>query len=633
MEFQISEKAVLQKFAQYVFRREAGEIRDDLHESIVEMVLYLKLRPLDPKTIKNEINRQLNLNFDQFFVNSAINRLVDKGLVKQTENGKFYLTETRKRAIGKTIEERRKTLNKIEKAFISEYHANIRKSSNEEDKIALSYLYKFLLKLFQSDGNLLIGVLRYSKEDAEHIKHYRPPKKLLEDTTFDIGDLKFKEAIHKSIITIFKKREVIKFLNIVGRNYLYYQILNLDPECRFFQKEVFSEKILLLGTNFIIKLLLMSASGHRVAAMCTSLSRKLGIQLRYTKRTKQEFLDQLRQSNRRFRGLKLTKLSILSSLDDDFIASYALEKQKNLKLTWSDFFYKYKSFETILKKWGITEYKEALPLFEVYHEKTRQIVTSYVLTCAQQVSKLIKSVPVAEHDSYHLLLVRKLREEKPSHALGPRVWFLTFDNSLICVDQAINDVMGSKYDPPSSVECWVWIELILPFFGSEISNNTSLESFSERMKTQFSLIPARISTKKLIAIQTPKINFDLFSKEQIQAILSDQFVEEYWSKYKNAKKTEPQMVKKYEQEMQKRAEIIAEKILKRKSQTEIITRIISAAMAILAFVFTLYCAIVGKLYETVILGFFSIIFITIAVGYSKIELAYEKTRAKLRIVK
>ena len=88
-----------------------------------------------------------------------------------------------------------------------------------------------------------------------------------------------------------------------------------------------------------------------------SLSRELGVQLKFTKSTKEEFLSQLRQSNKRFRELKLTRLDTLASLDDDFIASYALEKQKTPKLTWPDYFYKYRAFETILSKWRITKYR------------------------------------------------------------------------------------------------------------------------------------------------------------------------------------------------------------------------------------------------------------------------------------
>lgn len=614
----------------YVFRKETAEMREILHGSMVEMTLFFKRKPLDRKTIRNEIESRFGLSFDQTTVDSALDQSIREGVVKQ-RNGEFYLAEFRRAEMDKAISERKKLQGLLEKTFISEYRASIRSVDAEKNKLALGYLYTFLSKLFSSESNLLCGVIRCSEEDISSVERYRPPRKILNDVLSEVKDENFKRALEKGCMAIFKKEGTIGFLNAVGRNYLYFQILNIDPECRLFQKEMFSKKVLLLDTNFIIKLLLVPAQGHEVAVRCADLSLKLGVQLRFTKITKEEYLDQIAQSNRRFKELTFTRLDTLLSLDDDFIASYAQEKQKNPKLEWIDFHYKYRAVETLLSKWGITEYKETLPPFEVYEEKTRNHVASYVLTCAKNLTNYIKSDPVSHHDAYHLLLVRKLRENELVDTFGPRFWFLTFDNTLLCVDKAINhEIFENKYDPPSSVECWTWMELVGPYFGPKIAYDASLESFSDRMKTQFSLIPAKIDTKKLVAIQTPDINFDLLSPEQIHKILSDKIVEDLWNKAENAREVRPQMANRYREEMRKRATVLAEKILTKRAQIEIISKVVSAGMAVTALVFALYCAISGNVIGAVVLGVLAIVFIAIAVGYSKFELALEKTRARLR---
>lgn len=623
------EKEMLQLFAQYVFRREAAEIREDLYESVVEMVLHLKNKSLNRKTIRNEIEHQLGLKFNQSIVNSAIDGLVNKSFVKQ-RNEEFYLTNSRKSVIDKTIKQRKRLLSEIENKFISKYHAKVRKSTSEQDKMALRYLYEFLSILFLSEGELLLGIIRGSKEDIELVRRYEPPKRILQNLLVEVEDKELKKAIQDGIVSIFNRDETIQLLNIVARNYLYFQLLNVDPECRLFQKELFSKKVLLLDTNFIMKLLLISESGHQAAVRCAVFSGELGIQLKFTKRTKQEFLDQLKQSHNRFMKLKVTRTDTLSSLDDNFIASYALEKQKNPILKWNDFFYRFRTFEVVLsKKWGITEYKEALPPFEVYEDGLEGPVTSYVLSCWQGLTGRIKNKAVAEHDAYHLLLVRKLRETKPTETLGPQFWFLTFDSSLLCVDKGINEIIGSEYDLPSSIECWAWIELIAPYLAPKVLSEVGVEGFSDLMKTQLSLLPARISTKKLIAVQTPKVNFDLFPPEQIKAILSDQFVEEHWNRLLNAKLTKSPTVKEHQKKMQERAEDVAKEILMKKTRTEVITRYVAAVMSILTIVFALYCVIIKDYTGTIILGIFTIVLIAIAVGYSTIEVSLKKMYAKI----
>ena len=624
-----TEKEMLQRFALYVFRREAVEIREDLYESLVEMSLYLANKPLNRRTIKNEIMNQLALDLSEFIVNSAIDSLVNKGYIKQHDE-QFYLTYSRRKVINKTIKERRRSLLEIEDKFVSEYRAKVRASTSEEDRIALGYLYKFLSRLFSSEGKLLLGIMRGTREGIEFVKEYDPPGKVLRDLIMELKDAEIKEAVRDSIISIFRKDETTQLLNVVARNFLYFQLLNLDPECRLFEKEAFSKKVLLLDTNFVMKLLFISEPGHQAAVRCARLSRELGVQLRFTKRTKQEFLDQLLESNKRFKKLRVTKIDTLSSLSDGVIASYALEKQKKPILKWKDFFYKYRTFQTILNMWGITEFEEALPPLKVYENGSKDPVTGYVLACWHDLTGRIKSETIAEHDTYHLLLIRKLRAAKPSDILGPRFWFLTFDSSLLCVDKAVNEVIGSKYDLPSSIELWAWIELIAPYLAPKVSSELGVQGFSNLMKTQLSLLPARIDVKKLIAVQTPEVNFDLFSCEQTKAILSDRFVQQHWRKMVWARQTGSPAAKKHQKQLQERAVDVAKTILMKRTKAEVITRYISAAMSILLFILMCYCALLEKYTGAVILGFFAFGLIAIAVGYSTIEINLRKLRARLQ---
>jgi len=623
------EREMIQRFAKYVFSREAAEMRESLHESIVEMVLHVKNKPLDRQTIRNEIEHQLGLNFNLSMVNTAIDSLVQKGFLGQRDET-FYLMSMRKSVIEKTINARKRSLSDIESRFLSEIHAKVKQQPSEIDETMLRYLHIFLSKLFSSQSKLLLGIIRSSPEDIELVKQYEPPKRIFQSLLAGVADSNLRNAIETAILSIFKKEETARLLEVVARNFLYFQLLNLDPECRLFQRDMFSKKILILDTNFVMAILLISESGHQAAAMCTTASKQLRTQLVYTKRTKREFRDQLQQSHQRYMQLNMTNTDILSSLDDNFIASYALEKKSHPELKWMDFYYRLRTSETILARWGIKELKGTLAPFEVFDEDVRKHVTAYILTCWQGLTGRIKNESVAEHDCYHLLLVRKLREDKPSDALGPQFWFLTFDSSLLCVDKGINETIGDEYELPSSIECWAWMALVAPYIAPEISNEASVKLLSDLMRSQLSLLPARISTKKLIAVQTPKVNYDLFSVEQVKAILSDELVEEYWNRLQNAERTDSPSIEEHRKQLHTRVEEVATSIQRKRAQTEITSRYIAVAASIVLFAFTVYAVFLKEYAGAAILGLLGVVLTAIAVGYSTIEIGIEKIRARLQ---
>lgn len=83
--------------------------------------------------------------------------------------------------------------------------------------------------------------------------------------------------------------------------------------------------------------------------------------------------------------------------------------------------------------------------------------------------------------------------------------------------------------------------------------------------------------------------------------------------------------------MQERTRIVAENILKKRVQIETVTRYVSTALSVVAFIFALHLAVNENYIGAGVCGGLSIIFIAIAAGYSRLELAFEKARAKLSI--
>lgn len=526
------------------------------------------------------------------------------------------------------VEERKKTLSDVEKKIVSTYREHARSSTREQEKLALDYFYQFCVKLFSTNANLLVGIMGCTEKGFEFIKDYKPPRELIEEILAPVSEKEIQEALRKTIAKVIVDEKILPSLSVIARNYLYFRILNLDPECKSLQRKIFSNKMLLVDTNFIMGLLLPSQSSHKAAIQCVSLSKKLGVNLRFTNRTKQEFLEQVTQSRKRFRAIGITKIDVLSALDDDLIVSYSMEKRKRPHTTWAEFSSRFRGIDGILAKWGIRKYSDIETEFEVTNIDPKKVVTGFVMTCAFKKGGN-KNVAVAEHDSHHLLLIRKLREKETPDALGPKSWFLTFDKTLLCVDMEINEFLGYKDDLPSNIECWVWIEMMLPLVSGEVSKDTAHEAFSQLMRTEFSVLPAKIGTRKLTAIHSPNVDFNEYTLEEIRALLNDDFVTECWRNMKKAKLIRSPKAEEYKEKMHKRVETVADSIKLSKAKTELTARYASIAVSVFMIALATYCVVAQNYLGAGISAIVALVFMAMGIGYRKLELTYKKIKLYL----
>lgn len=618
---------------QYVFDEEAVEVRDRLHESIVETILYLKNKPLDIRAIYNEINGQLKINFDESILKEACEKLISRRVIARDEKqGSYCLVYSRKKEIDSIVKERRDAFKSLDDSLVRAYKKVAGAPTSDQEKIALEYFYQFCVSLFSSNSNLLIGFLRCTDEDLKLIKDYKSADTLLKGTADMIPDVEMRDAFHKSVVLVLSDDRNLRLLGTMARNYLYFRILNLDPTCKAMQKELFSQKTLLLDTNFIIYFVLTSCPAYKAAFQCVSLCQSLGIELRFTRRTCQEFMTQLSQSEIRFQRLGISNLEVLEALDDDFIAEYATGRRKGKYVDWPDFVRRTKLLKSTMAQSKIGEYSSIEADFDVASIDSKGIVKDKVIACAMQGGN-VKSENVAEHDSYHLLLVRRLREKDTVQTtLGPRYWFLTFDRSLLCADKEINVVLGRENELPSSIECWALMEMMLPFASGSIAGASSYQAFSQLMKTEFRALPAKIKTRKLIAIQTPKLDYNRYSAEQLMAITEDEFVDQHMKEVSKVKfSRDKNLVQRSQQRLEERVEEVAESTKKPVFKVEAVPQIIMGITTLLMAIATIWTVLIQHYLEgSVILAILTVVFAAISLGYKRVEVVFRELKLRLQ---
>jgi len=110
---------------------------------------------------------------------------------------------------------------------------------------------------------------------------------------------------------------------------------------------------------------------------------------------------------------------------------------------------------------------------------------------------------------------------------------------------ALNELIGSKEEPPSSMVAWVWLELMAPYAGIEMGENILSRAFSSLMTSYFVGVQPRISIEDLLEIQVADINFNDLSIEEIQEILSNEFVQKYLNSIRGVQFARSPEIRKY----------------------------------------------------------------------------------------
>jgi len=530
-------RKALIRISQFVMRDRINIIRDDLQENIVEMAFYWGTTG-GQGVLKDKINdlvaSQIYLvQFPTFILQEILDRLVTKNRLMLLD-GKYVLRFARRKELEELTKSKEFDIGTVNIELTSRIaqKLDVTDLSNEQKDEVLSNFYSFLSALFIGKSEIVARILT---QKVGEVKSIFSPNVIM-DATIRSEDKRLLQAQKEVIQEMFRKPTAIfaKFLFTMSQNLVCIQILNLDPECQMLEEKTFSEKILFLDTNLLIALLCPTALTHEVIENLIELTRIVGAQLMVSKRTTDEYLDVLEDANRIFENWKHKKdIRFLKSFDNEFIQSFVVEYETNPSQTWKGYYYRMKQLKSVLKKLKISLYSKILD--EVMKHPSFKDVSGQVSTCYQMFRGRPKTVKVAEHDAYHLLLMKELRKgEKPSF-LGPNYWFATGDATLYCVDDYINTNLEYEDKCPSSTLGDVWVSAISPFLPLSVREERALDVFMGLLSSQFAIIPFEIHAEDLLEIQGDWIKYDWLDTEDIERILKEEWVQRYIRKARKAR--------------------------------------------------------------------------------------------------
>jgi len=529
-------KQAILKISQFVLREPSANIRDSLYRRMLEIGIYLS----DEKTQEKGLDGILDLIEKQFFgiklekefAEKCMKQLEEEGLIN-SENGRYLLQEEKRSQIENYSKNALALVSSCETNFIEDAKDKSLKDVSPEDIEKLeNCFYQFIVQLISryvmATAKLFIeGTLgRISQVAGE---------KLVYQCISQISDVQLREAAGKTLLKWMQSPDdrFIEYLFFMRQNFLCIEVLNLDPDCRTLEREEFSKKWLFLDTNVLLHLVVESEL-HAQTKRLVDGTRKLGCSVYVTKRTLEEFSVLLDKTKKTLETVKATPWQ-LSKATNVFIRQYGNILLSGKSVPPADYMNQFSDMEGLLNDMGIKlfleEHMEIKELPE-YNELIEE-----VKKCFLRLRWRTKTADVAEHDAYHLLLVKTLRESDAASILGPNKWFLTYDLTLLSVDSFIRKRFSFSEHTMAVMIGNIWNEIVSPFLIGVVEQKDLFEVLKSFVSSEFTPISVGVDVETLARLEIDWTEYDWLETEEIQWITRQRFVLDYISRSEELAKT------------------------------------------------------------------------------------------------
>jgi len=536
----------------------------DCQEGLLKSVIFNAGNPgMDISGILSQICEKTTLEgFPRHIIENILKALCEKGEIRK-EGDRYFLEREEFKRIAEIIEKRKEILERVRSEIVARVKRKVA-SESLSHQAALKIFRNFISSFMLAESDFLADVLSSRKDVHEMLS----PIEALDNALGEVKDVNVKEAIRRSIIetleSLSSNRELIHILYETILNLVCLRMLSVEPSESVWKENELSEKTFILDTNVLFALILLDHPQHEVTDRIIFTAKKLGVKCVFTKRTIQEWLEVLEKANQRFRFLNSTRPSLLRKVEDIFIYSYFKRKETDSSLTWDKYYSKMKQIEDLADNLGI----------HVYEEKEEHTSDAEGLRILEHLSsevyrsgrrrldaRFIKSGSVSEHDAYHLILVRRLREEFPSRSLGPSCWFLTYDISLLEADKALNTLLKSPQSAPSSLLMDTWALISSLFIDNSLEKEKLANIFTELFRNHFATPPRRISASMVVEVLSPYLSYKSLSDDDLKAVLDDERVKQLYFQLREARSTNPKKARLIYDEIHRRVDSIVWKLL------------------------------------------------------------------------
>jgi hypothetical protein len=537
------EKRPFVELAQFVLNRNTENVREELHDYLVEIALFNTPHGATRDEIKSAIEKEFG--FSEFpipIVDSALYRL-GKKLKIQGSPPRYYISDDRRKALGEKFQNQ----GMLRDHFAARVLTKIEKDYGEISDVAsdniIKCLFKFLAAVFDNLSINLARLISKSPEEVKEVSELLETNEMLEKSFEPIEDkILIKDSIRavKDILTEYEEKTSL-FLYSLAQSYVLLKILNIDPECQTLQKKlILDDMIVFLDTNIAINLLCEKAlpTIHEYCVRIINLMNLLSIKSVISMRTAKEVERHLQFSDEEYQNIgdvpEDRREKLLRFATDEIIREYWIQLRINPGLKWTAFIGRLRNFPTILKKKYSIEIDKKV-YDDIYSDPHFGELSKLIEEAAPD-----KPTELIDHDCFHLVLIAHLRNEIGDGEIIPKRWFLTRDKTLSLVEK-IRIVTEKKR--PTSVLIDVWLHMISPLLSPKIATEQASEIFSRCFSSDlvpsFPIIKPVLLTK-LVGPCLDRTDLDI---NEIKEIVGDIYLREHLEEM-NQPKVEAYLTKK-----------------------------------------------------------------------------------------
>jgi len=468
-------------------------------------------------------------SYPTVIVKKTLEVLLAEGTIRATlilAETYYTLSEDRKNQLRLVISE----FNRVQSVAFGQLTASVREEygplSDEQKGRMRSVFYRVLGRLFGLHGAQLAQAM-CQRITAE--ARYPIPEDLTEVVSSSIPpneEKEFAEAERKAIEgTLLKPSEdMSRLLFSVSLSYYLIQILNLDPECRRIQKADLSKIVLYVDTSVLIYVLTAAPDLKKAVDSLLKITSQLGIGLRITERTKKEFLNNLDEVMHHVSSAGSlppeAAMKVSEVLRQGFYRDYLAARRDNPSLSWEGYESRMRRFDLVVRNLYSID-TAALDEAPVLADSSFQEVFDAVIDAQPS-----KSNAVAEHDAFHIVLVRQERMRNPGGMLGPSYWFLTIDQTL---GMAETEFVGRDIIP-SAVTAEDWLKMIWPILPVETASKEAPEIFSTVMSSSMTPGAWTVSWQDVMLVQGPWLDDRDLTTQDIKEVLGSTYTKSFLRK-------------------------------------------------------------------------------------------------------
>jgi len=529
-------KNAILKISKFVLREPSANIRDSLYRRMLEIGVYLS----EQDTLERGLVEILRLIESQFFgvkleteiAEKYMEQLQEEGIVK-AEGGRYLLREENRSQIENYSRDALALVSSCETNFIEDAkEKSARDISAEESEKLRDCFYQFIVQLI---SRYVVATAKLFVEGSLTRIPLMVGQRLVDQSTKQIDDTLLRKAAAETLLEWMQSPDYVfvEYLFFMRQNFLCIEVLNLDPDCRMLEKEEFSKKWLFLDTNVLLPLIIESEL-HKQTGKLLENTKQLGCSIYVTKRTLEEFNVLLEKTKKTLEAAKATPYQ-LSKATNIFIRDYGRNLLSGKSMSPSEYIGQFSDVKGLLNNMGVNIFAEER--MEIKEHPEYSNLVEEVKKCFLRQRWRTKTADVAEHDAYHLLLVKTLRKTDADSILGPNKWFLTYDLTLPSVDIFIRRNFDFSERTMATMIVDIWNEIISPFLIGIVPQKDLVEVLKSFVSSEFTPISEGIDVETLARLEVDWTEYDWLETREMQEITRQEFVLNYLSRAEQLAKT------------------------------------------------------------------------------------------------